>query len=84
VVVGLLFLPDLTSLEIPGILRVERKLDEQARRQDEIASMIQRLELSIAQRVEVNINDVGSMTARVVRLADQQEEKREQLDSPAS
>jgi hypothetical protein len=81
VIVGLLLLPDLTSLEIPGVLRVERKLEEQARRQDDIVAMIQRLEVS--QHVQVNYNEVGSSSARVGELAALQDEKREQFESPA-
>lgn len=85
VVVGILLFPDLSSLEIPGVLRVERKLEEQAKRQEDIAAMIQRLELSIAQRVEVfNVNDVGSLAAKIGELVAQQAEKREQFESPAS
>jgi len=85
VVVVILLLPDLSSLEIPGVLRVERKLEEQTKRQEDIAAMIQRLELSVTQRVEVfNVNDVGSMAVRIGELAAQQAEKREQFESPAS
>lgn len=47
--------------------------------------MIQRLELSVAQRVEVfNVNDVGSVAVRIGELAAQQAKKREQFESPAS
>ena len=82
VIVGVLLLPDLSALEIPGVLRVERKLEEQARRQDDIVAMIHRLEVS--QRVEVhNYNDVGAKAARVGELAALQDEKREQFDSDA-
>jgi hypothetical protein len=59
VVAGLLLLPDLTSLEIPGMLRVERKLEKE-------------------------VNDAASSTAKAITLANQQEEKREQFESPAS
>jgi hypothetical protein len=53
--------------------------------QDDIASMLQRLEVSVAQRVEVtNINEVGSLTAKAMVLATQQDEKREQLESRGS
>jgi hypothetical protein len=83
VAIGLLLLPDLSSLEIPGILRVERKLTEQAERQTEIIAMIHRLEVS--QRVEVNnYNEVSSRSARVGELAALQDEKREKFESSAS
>jgi hypothetical protein len=82
VVVGILLFPELSSLEIPGILRVERKLEAQARRQEDIAGLIQRLEVSMGQRVEVRVvNEVGSLTARASLLATQQDEKREQFES---
>jgi hypothetical protein len=82
VIVGLLLLPDLSSLEIPGILRVEREIKDQARRQDDIVAMIHRLEVS--QHVEVNYNEVGSRSARVGELAALQDEKRERFESPAT
>lgn len=82
VICGILLLPDLSSLEIPGVLRVERKLDEQARRQDDIVAMIQRLDVS--QHVEVNYNEVSSRSARVGELVALQDEKREQFESPTS
>lgn len=82
VIVGLLLLPDLSSLEIPGILRVERKIEAQARRQDDIVAMIHRLEAS--QHVEVNYNEVGSRSVKVGELAAVQDEKREQFESPTS
>ena len=53
IIVGILLLPDLSALEIPGVLRVERKLEEQVRRQDEIITMIHRLEVSQQQQQRV-------------------------------
>jgi hypothetical protein len=83
IIVGVLLLPDLSVLEIPGVLRVERKLEEQAKRQDDIFALIHRLEMS--QRVEVhNYNDVGASAMKVGELAALQGEKREQFDSDAS
>ena len=83
IIVGILILPDLSALEIPGVLRVERKLEEQAKRQDDIFAMIHRLEMS--QRVEVhNYNDVGASAMKVGELVALQDEKREQFDSDAS
>jgi hypothetical protein len=87
VVVGILLLPDLSVLEIPGVLRVERKLEEQARRQDDIAEMVHRLEVSqrVSQHVEVRTyNEVSASAAKVGELAALQDEKREQFDSDAS
>jgi hypothetical protein len=85
VVVGVLLFPDLASLEIPGILRVERKLEVQARQQDDLASMVQRLQVSVGQRVEViNVNEIGSVAVKLGELAALQSDKREQFESPAS
>lgn len=86
VIVGILLLPDLSVLEVLGVLRVERKLEEQTRRQDDIVRMINRLEMSITQRVEntTNIyNEVSSRSERVGELISLQNEKREQFESPA-
>jgi hypothetical protein len=77
VVAGIFLLPDLSALEIFGVFRLERQLKEQARRQEDIAAMIHRLEVS--QRVEVHYNEVGTTALRIGELAALQDEKREQL-----
>jgi hypothetical protein len=66
-------------------LRVERKVEEQARRQDDIAAAIHRLELRVSQRVEVNYyEDTSARSVRVGELAAVQEQKREEFDNPTS
>ncbi len=81
VAVGVLLLPDLSALEIPGVLRLERQIKEQAKRQDEIVAMVHRLE--VAQHQEVNVYAAATDAAKVVELAAQQEEKRRLFGSDA-
>jgi hypothetical protein len=84
VIAGILLLPGFSVLEIPGILKIERKLEQQTKRQDEIASMIQRLELSIAQRVEIN-NYYERNVATALEtgeLVAQQDEKSKEFNAP--
>src|ERR1700678_3707749 len=63
-----LLIPDLSALEIPGIFRVERKLEEQAKRQDDIAAAIHRLEVRVSQSVGVEVNNYNVTSARSVRV----------------
>jgi hypothetical protein len=87
VIVGILLFPDLSALEIPGVLRVERKLEQQARRQDEIVATVHRLEASQQQQQQqqvYNYNVVGAAAAKLGELAALQGEKREHFDSDAS
>jgi hypothetical protein len=78
---GLLLLPDLSAFEIFGLFRLERQIQEQARRQGDILAAIHKLEVS--QRVEV-YNQVGATAARVGELAVLQDEKRESFESDAT
>lgn len=73
VVAGVLLLPDLSALEIPGVLRVERQLKEQAKRQEEIVAMVHRLE--VAQHQQVNVYTAATEAAKAVELATQVEDK---------
>lgn len=90
VIAGVLLLPtDLSVLEIPGVLRLERQLKEQAKRQDDMAAMIHRLEVSQNQNQQVTIKvetveRVAETAVRVGELASQQDEKRQRFDSDAS
>jgi hypothetical protein len=87
VIFGVLLLPDLSALEIPGILRVERKLEEQARRQDDFTAMIQRLEVSIAQRVEVNTYYFERRVSDAVKAGELialQDEKIKEFNAPTT
>lgn len=78
----ILLLPDLTAIEIPGFLRLERQVTEQARRQDELFRMIQEVKLDIRAiqnidfRPTMNIyNDTAERTAKAQRLIDVNSEK---------
>jgi hypothetical protein len=77
ILAGILLLPELTSLERPGVIRVERQLSEQAKKQDDIVGMIHRLE--IRQNQQVNVYTV----ARTSELVGEQDEKRRQFDHPS-
>ncbi len=81
VVVGILLLPDLSALEIPGVLRVERQLKKQAERQEEIIAIVHRLE--VAQHQQVNVYTAATDAARAVEIAARQEEKRHVFESDA-
>jgi hypothetical protein len=48
----LLLLPDVTSIEIPGIVRLERRVEAQSERQEEIAQEIKNVMLAQNQRQE--------------------------------
>lgn len=78
IVVGILLIPELSALEIPGVIRLERQLKQQARRQDEVVAAIQRLEISQHQQVNVLV------AARVGELVGEQDEKRRRFESESS
>jgi len=80
---GVLLFPDLSALEIPGVLRLERQVKEQAKRQEEIVAMVHRLEVAKHQEVNVYADVAAADAAKVVELAAQQEEKRHLFGSDA-
>ena len=80
---GVLLFADLSVFEIPGVLRLERKVKEQAKRQDEIVAMVHRLEVAQHQRQEINVYTAAEGAARIVELAAQQAEKRHLFGSDA-
>jgi hypothetical protein len=75
---GILLLPDVSALEIPGVLRLERKLEENTRRQEDLVAMVQRKEVSQRQQV-INVFDL----AKLAELVGLQDEKRQRFDSDA-
>jgi hypothetical protein len=79
IIVGVLLLPELSVLEIPGFLRIERELKEQAKRQDDILATIHKLEISQRQQV-YNVFDA----AKLAELVGLQDEKRQQFESDAT
>lgn len=77
-----LLVPDLmkhlTGIEIPGVLRIERKVEEQAKRQEDILRLIQRIDVSQNQNQQVILT-----TAAVAELVGLQPEKRRRFESDA-
>lgn len=75
-----LLVPDLmkhlTGLEIPGVLRIEKKVEEQGRRQEDILRLIQQIDVSQNQQVILT-------TATVAELVGLQPEKRRRFESDA-
>lgn len=78
VVAGVLLLPEVSVLEIPGVIRLERELREQGERQRDIMAAINRLEIS--QHQEFNLN----FYAKLGELVGEQSEKRRQFESDAT
>jgi hypothetical protein len=68
----------ITGLEIPGIIRIEKKVEEQGRRQEDIVRLIQRIDVSQSQRQQVIFT-----TAEVAELVGLQSEKRRAFESDA-
>jgi hypothetical protein len=52
---GVCLLPEWNVLEIPGVLRVEKKVNEQGRRQEEILRILQQINISQRQNLTVAI-----------------------------
>lgn len=75
----LLLLPDVAALEVPGIFRLERKLEEQGRRQEEILAKMQQIT-----NVHVYQNRDPLRTVQIMELVSQQDEKRQQFESNAT
>ena len=77
-----LLVPDLmkhlTGLEIPGVLRIERKVEEQGRRQEDILRLIQQIDVSQNQNQQVILT-----TAAIAELVGLQPEKRRRFESDA-
>jgi hypothetical protein len=62
----LLLLPDVSSLEIPGILRLERRIESQVNRQEKIAEEIKNLvQQNQHQRQESNVYVLASEANRL-------------------
>lgn len=66
----LLLLPDVSSLEIPGILRLERRIEAQVDRQEKIAEEIKNLvQQNQHQRQESNVYVLASEANRLATVA---------------
>lgn len=78
IVIGILLLPEVSALEIPGVIRLERELKEQGEKQREIMAAINRLEISQHQEFHLNFD------AKLGELVGEQAEKRRQFESDAA
>lgn len=54
----LLLVPDMSAIEVPGILRLERQVAEQSRRQDELSRMFQDLKLDIRSHQNIDFKPI--------------------------
>lgn len=52
---GICLLPEWSVFEIPGILRVEKKVEEQGRRQEEVVRLLQQINVSQSQNITLAI-----------------------------
>jgi hypothetical protein len=79
-----LLTPDLmkyaTTFEIPGIIRIEKQVEEQGKRQEDILRLIQQIEVSQSQNQR---QQVIFTTAEVAELVGLQSEKRRTFESDA-
>jgi hypothetical protein len=89
VAAAVLLLPDVSSIEIPGIVRLERKVEAQAKRQEEDAEEIKRLVMQQSQSqgqsqgvaiFQANLS--ARDTARLFQLIGVQDTRRRELDDP--
>jgi hypothetical protein len=64
---GVCLLPEWNVFEIPGVLRVEKKVAEQGRRQDEMLRLLQ----------QINVSQRQNLTVALIRSIDDLPEKAE-------
>jgi hypothetical protein len=69
-----LLLPDVSSVEIPGIVRIENQIKEQANRQEELLRLVQNINVSQAQYMFFGLQEIADMLNR-------QPEKRQDFES---
>jgi hypothetical protein len=70
----LLLVPDVASIEIPGVVRVESQIKEQARRQEELIGIVQNIRMSQRQNIYIGLREIADLLER-------QPEKREIFES---
>lgn len=66
-----LLLPDVSSVEIPGVVRIENQIKEQVRRQEELIGLVQNIRMSQGQYTFIGLSEIAEMLNR------QQEKKRD-------
>lgn len=69
-----LLLPDVASIEIPGIVRIESQIKEQTRKQDELIGLVQNIRMSQGQYTFIGLSEI-------VELLNRQPEKRQDFES---
>jgi hypothetical protein len=74
---AVLLFPELTILEIPGVVRLEREVQDQGRRQDEIIRQIQNMNV-LAQSQQITISLLGS----IAQLPEKDREFKENAPGP--
>jgi hypothetical protein len=70
----MLFLPDVASVEIPGVVRIENQIKEQVRRQEELIGLVQNIRISQGQYMIIGTQEMLEMLSR-------QPEKRQDFES---
>lgn len=68
---GVCLLPEWNAFEIPGILRVEKKVEEQGRRQEEMFRLLQ----------QINVSQHQNTTVAIIRSIDELNERYEVFTS---
>ena len=68
---GVCLLPEWSVFEIPGILRVEKKVEEQGRRQEEMLHLLQQINVSQNQ----NQNQKQNLTVAIIRSLDELDDR---------
>jgi hypothetical protein len=63
-------LPEWSVFEIPGILRVEKKVEEQGRRQDEMLHLLQQINVSQNQKQDQKQNLTVAIISSLAELGD--------------
>lgn len=68
-----LLLPDVSSVEIPGVVRIENQIKEQVRRQEELIGLVQNIRISQGQYTFIGLSEIAELLRR-------QPEKREDFE----
>jgi hypothetical protein len=71
-----LLVRDVSSVEIPGVVRIENQIKEQARRQEELIGLVQNIRISQGQYTFIGLG-LPEITELLKRLP----EKREEFES---
>lgn len=69
-----LLLPDVSSVEIPGVVRIENQIKEQAKRQEELIGLVQNIKMSQGQYTFIGLSEITELLKR-------QPEKRQDFES---